>query len=123
MTTILSTCPSSAWAMESYGLPVSAQPQARRANRRLQSILLLLFIGTSLTPALAEAPPALSFFEYLGEMVEHEGEWLDPLTMDAMAPPSNTDVVDSNDATTRQLAPDTQSGSETEADAVAEETR
>ena len=123
MTTSVAACPTSAWAMESYGHPVSPRYSSRRANRRLQSLVLLLFVGTSLTPALAEAPPALSFFEYLGEMVEHEGEWLDPLTMDAMAPPSNKDVVDSNEATTRQLVPDAQTHSEAQADAVAEETR
>lgn len=35
----------------------------------------------TLTTAFAEEPPALSFFDYLGTLVEGEDGWIDPLTL------------------------------------------
>lgn len=55
------------------------------ADNTLTATLLAGLIGLAGGAGLHAGEPAeeFGFFDYLGTMVEDEGEWLDPLSMDA----------------------------------------
>ena len=59
----------------------------------------------TLTTAFAEEPPALSFFDYLGTLVEGQDGWIDPLTL-ADEQAATTEDADTEVAPEPAVAPD-----------------
>lgn len=68
-------------------------------------VLGLVMALTATTGAVAEdVLPSDAFLEYLGEMVEQDGEWIDPLELDQLPDDAVDDSQESADPTEQKVA-------------------
>jgi hypothetical protein len=54
-------------------------------------VLALLCVGAAARAGDVEPPAEFDFFDFLGVMVQQDGEWIDPIDMEDVAVPDDED--------------------------------